>query len=189
MMHRTLRAFRSRAGNTAVEFAFLLPVMVTLFFGLFEVSQAVMAYMKLVDATQTVADLVTQQQSVSSGDFPNFYTAGQLVMAPFPAGKLGVAITSVAFDSTGTASVAWHEECGGISPIPNAVTLAAGTASNPPKPFGQANESVVIVQGNFAYASWLHYVLPSAMTLTQIAYSRPRLVGSIPYQGTPTACS
>jgi len=188
-MRHALKSTRNRAGNVAVEFALLLPVMITLFFGLFEITQAILAYMKLVDATQTVADLVTQQQSVSSSDFPSFYTAGQLVMTPFPGGSLGVAITSVTFDSTGTASVAWHEECGGINPIQNAASLAAGTASNPAKPYGFANESVVIVQGNYAYQSWLHYVLPRALTINQLAFSRPRLVGSIPYQGAQTACS
>jgi len=189
MTRRTPRFVRERTGNVAVEFAFLLPIMVTLIFGVVEVTQAVLAYMKLVDATQTVADLVTQQQSVSSGDFPNFYTAGQLVMTPFPAAALGLAITSVTFDSSGAASVAWHEECGGINPIQNAASLAAGTGSNPAKPYGGANESVVIVQGNYAYKGWLQYVLPKALNITQLAFSRPRLVGSIPYQGTQTACS
>ena len=57
----------------------------------------------------------------------------------------------------------------------NATTLAAG--------YGDKGESVVIVQGNYAYTGLLHYVLPSAITITQIAFSRPRLVASIPYTG------
>jgi len=168
-----LRILRNRAGNVAVEFAILLPVMVTLFFGLFEGSQAIMAYMKLVDATQTVADLTTQQQSVASTDVDSFYLAGQLVMKPFAGGSLGIAVTSVTFDiSSGAASVAW-QDTRNANPMSNATTLAAG--------FGGKGESVVIVQGTYSYTGLLHYVLPGSLTLTQVAFSRPRLVASIPH--------
>lgn len=181
MTRHILNRLRDRTGTAAIEFALVLPILMTLLLGTYEGTQALLAYMKLVSASQTVADLVTQQQQVASSDFPNFYVAGQLVMSPLPSGSLGVAISNVTVDGTGKATVLWHEECGGISPIPNAVTLASGYAGD--------NESVVIVQANFAYSSLFHYVLPSAITLTQIAYSKPRLVASIPYQGTATKCS
>lgn len=181
MIRHLLDRLRDRAGTAAIEFALVLPILMTLLLGTYEGTQALLAYMKLVSASQTVADLVTQQQQVASSDFPNFYVAGQLVMSPLPGGVLGVAITNVTVDSSGTASVLWHEECGGITPISNAVTLASGYAGK--------SESVIIVQANYAYTSLLHYVMPSAITLTQISYSKPRVVASIPYKGTATACS
>jgi len=172
-MRGALKSLRDRAGTAAVEFALLLPIMTTLLFGLFEGANAVMAYMKCIAATQTVADLVTQQQSVNSTDIDNFYTAGQLVMSPFSAASLGIAVTSVTFDiNTGAAAQAW-QQTRNSSPMNNSTVLAAG--------YGQKGESVVIVQGTFTYASWLHYVLPSTITMSQIAFSRPRLVGQIPY--------
>jgi Flp pilus assembly protein TadG len=173
MMRGPLKSLRDRAGTAAVEFALLLPIMTTLLFGLFEGANAVMAYMKCIAATQTVADLVTQQQTVNSTDIDNFYKAGQLVMSPYTAGSLGIAITSVTFDiNTGVAAQAW-QQTRNSNPMNNSTALAAG--------YGQKGESVVIVQGTFTYASWLHYVLPSTITMTQIAFSRPRLVGQIPY--------
>lgn len=175
MMRRIHKSLRDRAGVAAVEFALLMPVLATLFFGLFEGSQAIMAYMKLIAATQTIADLVTQQQSIGSTDIDNFYQAGKLVMTPLPGASLGIAVTSVTFDpNTGAATVAW-QDTRNASPMNNAATatLAAG--------YGQKGESVVIVQGNYAYTSVLHFVMPNALTLTQIAFSRPRLVGAIPH--------
>ncbi len=172
-MARFLAAFRDRAGVAMVEFALIMPILATIFFGLFEGSQAILAYMKLVAATQTIADLITQQQTVSSTDMDNFNTAGQLVMTPFTAANFGFAATSVTFDiNTGTAAVAW-QQTRNANPLANATTLAAG--------YGQKGESVIIVQGNYAYSSLFHYVLPGSITMTQLAFSRPRLVASIPY--------
>lgn len=173
MMRCTLKSLRDRAGTAAVEFALLLPIMTTLLFGLFEGANAVMAYMKCIAATQTIVDLVTQQQTVNSTDIDNFYTAGQLVMSPFPQAPLGISITSVTFDiNTGAAAQAW-QQTRNSSPMGNSTTLAAG--------YGQKGESVVIVQGTYTYTSLLHYVMPGSITMTQIGFSRPRLVGQIPY--------
>ncbi len=172
MIVRLLTSIRDRAGTAMVEFALLMPILVTIFFGLFEGSQAILAYMKLVAATQTIADLITQQQSVSSSDFDNFNKAGQLVMSPFASGSFGYAATSVTFDiNSGAAAAAWTQTRN-ANPLSNATTLAAG--------YGQKGESVIIVQGNYAYSSLLHYVLPGSINMSQIAFSRPRLVASIP---------
>jgi Flp pilus assembly protein TadG len=170
---RLLTSAKDRAGNVLVEFALLMPILATIFFGLFEGSQAILAYMKLVAATQTIADLITQQQSVDSTDMDNFNTAGQLVMSPYPTGTFGYAATSVVFDiNSGTATLGWSETRN-ASPLGNWSALAAG--------YGQKGESVVIVQGNYGYNSVLSYVLPATINMSQIAFSRPRLVASIPY--------
>lgn len=173
MIARLLTSAKDRAGNVLVEFALLMPILATIFFGLFEGSQAILAYMKLVAATQTIADLITQQQSVSSTDMDNFNKAGQLVMGPFPAANFGFAATSVVFDiNSGTATLGWSDTRN-ASPLGNWSALAAG--------YGQKGESVVIVQGNYAYQSVLAYVLPATINMSQIAFSRPRLVASVPH--------
>ena len=173
MIARLLTTAKDRAGNVLVEFALLMPILATIFFGLFEGSQAILAYMKLVAATQTIADLITQQQSLTSTDMDNFNRAGQLVMGPFPTASFGFAATSVIFDiNTGAATLGWSQTRN-ASALGNWSALAAG--------YGQKGESVIIVQGNYGYTSVLSYVLPATINMSQIAFSRPRLVASIPY--------
>jgi len=172
-MRRLLQSLRDRAGMAAVEFALLAPVLVTLIFGLFEGTQAVLAYMKLINACQTVADLVTQQQSIANSDIDNIVTGGQMVMSPLSISTLGFAIASVTFDpNSGNATVAWQD-----TRNTSAMTDAAALAKN----YGTKGESVVIVKATYTYSSWLHYVLPGTLTMSQIAYSRPRLIASIPH--------
>jgi len=166
----------NRAGAATVEFVLVLPVMCTILFGLFEGSQVLIAYMKLVDATQTVADLICQQQSVAPSDITNFVAAAGYVMEPYSASTLGIAITSVTFDpNTGAASVAWQQTSGTITP-PSNLNLASLAAN-----YGTKGESVIIVESAYSYSSVLYYVLPRVMNLSQTAFAKPRLVPSIPF--------
>jgi Flp pilus assembly protein TadG len=174
MSLRAALALLDRSASVSVEFVMTLPVVVTIMFGLFEGSQLLMCYMKLVDATQTVADLVCLQQSVAPSDVTNFATAADFVMEPYSSGPLGIAITSVTFNAnTGAASIAWQATSGNIIPPSNQVTLAAN--------YGTKGESVIIVQTVYTYTSVLSYVLPAALTLGQTAFEKPRLVAAIPY--------
>jgi len=172
-MRRLLKIGRDRAGTASVELVFLAPVIITLLFGLYEGTQAVLAYMKLINSCQTVADLVTQQKTVAASDIDDFVTGGQMVMQPLSTASLGFAIASVTFDpNSGTASVAWQDTRNATA-MTNAATLANS--------YGTKGESVIIVKATYTYSSWLHYVLPGTLTMSQIAYSRPRLIASIPH--------
>ncbi|HTS93039.1 MAG TPA: TadE/TadG family type IV pilus assembly protein [Stellaceae bacterium] len=173
MIRRTLIALRDRSGVAAVEFVLLAPILATILFGLFEGSQAILAYMKLIDSTQTLADLVSQQQSVSSSDIDNFYSGAQAVMAPYSATSLGFVISSVTYDpNTGAASVAW-QDTRNATPTGSPAALATG--------YGSKGESVIVVQGSYGYSSLLHFILPGSISMGQVAFSKPRQVAAIPH--------
>jgi len=173
MIARALTVLRNRAGVAAVEFVLLAPILATILFGLFEGSQAILAYMKLIDSTQTLADLVSQQESVASSDIDNFYAGAQAVMAPYSTTSLGFVITSVTYDATtGAASVAWQDTRNATA-SGNVATMAAG--------YGSKGESVIIVQGSYGYSSLLHFILPGSISMGQVAFSKPRQVAAIPH--------
>ena len=57
----TARSFlRARGGATAVEFALLLPFLLLLYLGGFELTQALSTYRKLTDTTAELASIVSQ---------------------------------------------------------------------------------------------------------------------------------
>jgi len=173
-LRRAVAAVMDRSASVTVEFVLVLPIMLTIMFGAMEGTQLLMCYMKVVDATQTVADLVCQQQSVASTDIDNFATAADLVMQPYSSGALGIAISSVTFDiNTGAAKVAWQDTRGTIVAPTNTAALAAN--------YGTNGESVIIVQTVYSYTSILSYVLPKTITLGQTAFEKPRLVAAIPH--------
>ena len=57
------RLASDRQGASAIEFAILLPLMVTLYISGFEISQAVSIYRKVTIIAHTVADLVAQTRA------------------------------------------------------------------------------------------------------------------------------
>ena len=59
-----VRLGRDQRGVSAVEFAMLLPLMITLYLGVVEISQAVGIDRKVTLTTRTVADLASQVKSI-----------------------------------------------------------------------------------------------------------------------------
>src|ERR1700742_830592 len=107
-----LRGFAAdQNGVSAVEFAILLPLMLTLYLGGVEISQAVSADRKTTLVAHTVGDLTAQSTDVTSaGDIPNFFNAGTKVAYPFTATVLKMTVSSVCIDATGTrATIAWSQ--------------------------------------------------------------------------------
>jgi Flp pilus assembly protein TadG len=76
---------REQDGGTAVEFAMLLPLMLTLYLGAVEISQAVAIDRKVTLTSRTVADLASQASSISSSDMSNILGASSAVIAPYDA--------------------------------------------------------------------------------------------------------
>ncbi len=86
---------RDERGVSAVEFAMLLPLMITLYLGAVEISQGVSINRKVTLTSRTVADLASQVSSISSSDMTNLLNASAAVIAPFPAGQLKVTVSQV----------------------------------------------------------------------------------------------
>ena len=96
---------RDERGVSAVEFAMLLPLMITLYLGAVEISQGVSINRKVTLTSRTVADLASQVSSISGGDMTNLLNASAAVIAPFPAGNLKVTVSQVSIDQNNVAKV------------------------------------------------------------------------------------
>jgi Flp pilus assembly protein TadG len=184
--------WRTRGGTASIEFAFALPVLLVMFMGVFEVSQALIVYMQVIDVADTVSDLVSQQRQISTTDIDNYYTAGQLVMTPHAPAGLGLAIASVTFDgTTGNPSIAWQVVEGGATAMTAADLQAAvipkgtslGGACSPPA--ANPCNSVIVAQANYTYNSALSYLIQQPIAMSARVFSRPRAVFVIPCTSSP----
>jgi Flp pilus assembly protein TadG len=173
MIHLLHNLWRQHGGTVAAEFAVVMPVLLVMLLGVFEVSQALIVYMKVIDVADTVSDLVAQQKQVASSDIDNYYIAGQLVMTPSAGSGLGLAVASVTFDpNTGKPSVAWQVTEGGAAPMSDAAAAATG--------LGSPGDSVIEAQATYTYTSPLKYLIPQGITMSSRIFSRPRVVFTIP---------
>ena len=96
---RLRRLFRNRSGVAAVEFAVILPVMLTLYVGIVDVTRGVIASRKLNYLSRSISDLVSQQptsQTVPIATLSTILTASSAIMQPF--GTTGLTMTVSAID-------------------------------------------------------------------------------------------
>jgi hypothetical protein len=137
-----------RSGTVAVEFALLLPLMLTLFIAAFAITDVVMAYMKVNAAAETVADLIAQQQkTLADSDVLDYGNAARGVMAPLPTSQTvagvttpvlklsyasvvwvnGAPVPSTNGSDTSDANGSWHQEDGGAK-LTNASVIATANS-------------------------------------------------------------
>jgi Flp pilus assembly protein TadG len=167
-----LRFLRAREGVSAVEFALLAPVLIVMYFGLAELSQAFMAQRRTQHTASTIGDLVAQARSVSSSDLTDIFTIGKLVMKPFTTTGMTQRISSVTMTG-GVAKVDWSSGSGiSARSTGSSVTVPANLMTN--------GESIVMAEVSYVYHSPADEILPNAITFNQTYYLRPRLVDKVP---------
>lgn len=99
---------RDTRGVAAVEFAVILPLVLTLFFGTIEVSTGVAVDRKIGILTRTMSDLISQAQTLNTSDLPNAFNIASAVMAPYSSAPVQAKISQIYIDpKTLEAKVKW----------------------------------------------------------------------------------
>ena len=129
--------WRDRRGAAAVEFAFLAPVMIALFFGTVELSRGLSARGDVVEMASAAADLIAQESATSSDDISNVYSAASTILYPYyDTSKTGTQAPSIRISSiidngsTTSGKVAWTCSWTGSGSFTTALTKG-GTATIP----------------------------------------------------------
>ena len=94
MLNRLRKLRRNNRGVAAIEFALLLPLLITLMIGALEVTFKIWATQKAEKLSVTLADVIAQSQKVTTSDLQSLVTAVNKIMEPFPFGKDGLVIIS-----------------------------------------------------------------------------------------------
>lgn len=79
------RLLADKRGVAAIEFSFIMPVLLLLYFGLVDLTAMISMNRKVTYAASVVADLVTQNDStVTATDITDYWNAAEMVMKPTP---------------------------------------------------------------------------------------------------------
>jgi Flp pilus assembly protein TadG len=168
-LRRTVRRFcADRRGISAVEFAMIAPLMITLYLGGVEVTQGVAISRKTTLVARTVADLVAQETDVTDADRDDVLAASAAVATPYAISNLKVTVSSITIDATGKATVAWSEATanGTARPQGSVVTLDSALAV--------PNSSLIWGEVTYNYKPMFGWVLTGSFNLGDAIYMRPR---------------
>ncbi len=179
-LRSTAASFRTdRRGISAVEFAIILPVMVSLYIGTVEISQAVGINRKVTLTASTVANLVTQYSSISAGSqMPDILNAAASVLTPYSLSNAKVVVSCINIDAQGRATVTWSQTLNGTArPAGQTITLPSTDSSGSGVGHGLdiANTTLVLGEATYNYTPQLGYVITGTLTLSSSMYMRPRI--------------
>lgn len=172
LKRRYRRLARDERGVSAVEFAMLLPLMITLYLGGVEVSQGISIDRKVTLTARTVADLVSQYSTINNAGMTNILNASSAVIAPYQAGKLQTTVTLVKIDANSKATVEWSDTLNGTA-------KSKGASVTLPSALVVPNTWLIWSEVQYAYTPTIGYVLTGTMTLSDQFYMRPRISDSI----------
>jgi Flp pilus assembly protein TadG len=166
------RFVEDRRGVSAVEFAMLLPLMVTLYLGSVEISQGVGIDRKVTLTTRTVADLASQVSSINNSDMTNLLNASSAVIAPYDVSKLKVTVSAVTIDANNVAKIAWSDTLNGTK-------RAVGSTVTLPAALNVANTTLIWSEVSYSYTPTIGYVITGTLNLSDQIYMRPRLSDTV----------
>src|SRR5580704_9373645 len=107
-LHARLRRFaRDRDGVSAVEFAIILPFMLTLYLGGVELGDGLAIKFKTTLAARTVTDLASQYVSINGTSMQNILGAASTVLQPYSTSGVVVTLTELTVNSSGKGVVQW----------------------------------------------------------------------------------
>jgi Flp pilus assembly protein TadG len=191
----TASLIQDRRGIAATEFAFILPIMLVLFFGTVEFSSAIAVDRDVTLVARTLADLTSQSKSVADTDLTNFFTASCYILSPYTPAQQNTTISELYVDPiTLKARVLWSSAATYNAQC--SVVLGTGLAVDSnvaiPSSLAVGGTYLIFSQVSYLYLPAVGYVMAkTGITLADVAYTRPRQSLCVFYPTTnplPTSC-
>ena len=166
-------------GTALVEFAMVLPILLSLLLTGIEVGRYVLLNLKLQHASYIMGDIVSRDEDMTNCDLDGLFGAIEQAVQPFEFDANGVVIVSgISKRSTqNNPKVRWQRS--GAGSLSHASTYSA-PVSNANLPAGfvlDDGESVLVVELFYQTEPWLLGFIPQ-QTVSKTSFFRPRL-GSI----------
>ena len=179
------RLVRARDGLAAVEFAFIAPIMILLFFAIIEGSSAYSANRKVLQTANMLADLVAQETSVTQGNLDDLFVGMERVIDSRDI-EVEFTVTSVFLDkTTNEVKVHWSRDSEGQTPYAaNSVFPGEIDAS-----LLDDTSYLVVAETDYDYASNISQKIIGALHMSKLATRWPRLTSKVQFCISAGNCS
>jgi Flp pilus assembly protein TadG len=153
------------AGVAAIEFAMVLPVMVTMFLGMSEVTLGVNIDRKLTLLSRSLADLSSRAGELTTSKMDDIFKASAIVMQPYSIAGLKMVVTSMKVTKVGTAfngTVEWSCPRGsGATAKPTGVTYPV------PSGFQTDNTFYILIEVSLPYTPTFGSTITGTINLSE----------------------
>lgn len=186
------RLMRDRRGVAAIEFAFIAPLLLTMYFVTMEIAPAIDSNKKVGRAASMIADLVTQQQQITESEIEAIMRIGQSTLNPYHRSPLNITVTAIEVgedeDEAATTEVMWSRK---LVNTTFSEGLAEGGPANVPAKLKVPGTFLIRVDAELDYRPMITWTASQKETTGLLAafdnismketyYLRPRMSNTVP---------
>ncbi len=170
------RLFRAETGMAAVEFALILPILITIWIGGVEVTQGLSVDRRLNNLASAIGDLVSRSKSINYAGVDAIFDIDDGALFPFSTAGLSMRVTAVNIDANKKALVVWSRAKG------TAGARAAGENLNTliDVKLRLPDTQLIMAEVFYTYSPAVGYVITGDVDLDDRVYFTPRRVQYLP---------
>jgi Flp pilus assembly protein TadG len=166
------RFHRDIAAVAAIEFAFIAPVLILMYFGLADLTEGFIVQRRVAHSASAVGDLVAQSSTMTPSSISDVFTAAQSIISPFPTGTLEQRVSSITSNASDAQTVDWSQG-NGMTPLATGATVTLPTTAI------SANQSVIMSEVQYVYSSPINYIFTTPITFSNVYYLHPRVSAQV----------
>lgn len=167
LVSRPAQVARDARGTALIEFALVLPILLVLFLGGWQLSDASACKRRVGIVNRAVADMVSRSQTISNAEIQTVLSASTQIMAPYTPGRAMVRVTAITVNSSRSPIVVWSRARNGTKRADGTVVTTMPTGLRLP------GVSYVMSETTYAFDAGLaKFGFP--MTFAQTLFMLPR---------------
>lgn len=176
---RRLRA--DSQGLAAVEFALVLPILLTLWIGGVEVTQALSVDRRVNNIASMIGDLTSREKCVSDTNINDMFVLADEAMFPYSATPLSVRLTAIWIDENRNVTLDWSYAHGTKAKrtslpdnfLPNLIKDQTDDEER------AASTQIIVAESYYSFEPALGYQITGEIEFEQTLYFTPRLTARI----------
>lgn len=173
MTRRIAHIGDDRRGLALVEFAFTFPVLLILFLGGYQLSDAIACKRKVGITNRTLVDLATRTKQITAAEADAVLGAAVQVMSPYRAAQAQLRLTEVYTNGAGATTVVWSRGR-------NIAARGAGSAITLPGTLRTNGNYLLLSEITYAYDPRIRFGFLGRQTLSDSLFMSPRNSSSVP---------
>ncbi len=145
------RLWLDRRGALIAEFAASMPMLLILVMSGTEISRYIILQQKLDRATTAVADLVSQEEEITTPEVTAVFDAIPAIIAPFEITGRGMFIVTSVIKEDDQIKVAWQRSSTGSYVATSRIGSPGGPATLPSGMTIRTNETIIVAESFYRY--------------------------------------
>ncbi len=160
------RWVREDKAVAAIEAGLLFPILGAILCGMIDVGVGLVANQKILNASQTIADLLAREDDITDEEMQEAVIAGRLSLQPYTTATFGADVVGIRFlNAAMTPTEQWRDT---FNMQPNFDVLA-GSAG-----LGERDEGVIAVTVRYNYQPFFSHIILETVEMEEISYVRGR---------------